>query len=818
MLKKSVAIAVMASIVMTMFIAVVPLLASAAQDYGIENVQIEAFEGWKPDMLENVAVENATLSFDQGKKPSVTTGTVKFAVTKSLVITAVEDGNVKITNYDAGGNLVTSTFTNRYDETGKKFSIAAPGTGTYEGICIWVNTNMLGEGVAGCYMGITLSDDAGKKAVLNNPTTNANLETVADGGDYMYFKFADFKKDEGFDPHAFSKIEITIYNMKASLQLLLSDVRFFNFTESYLETMKAVSQVLPAEEYEEEAYEAYTKAYEDYVKETLNGKKSSVNSKKTALDAAIEKLNEPQLKLYDIKGFRAYKTEDIDEMYEQLYCRASLITNNHKNFVYDFDDVENVYEMVYNTTSKAWERAAGPNASLKLLKLVCTEVEGWMEFCNYDREEKLEDGQPIPINDNFYGKDMSGYTGLRFYMNFNNIPESKAKSVDVIIGTYGEEPNQIFTAKLTDIKDSGYYLVPFSSFDHQDLLPQYMDKLDTFGLRFNDITNGVEVAITDVKAYIIVDTKAYKANLLKLIDEIENEYEESFWSRQSWAKLIAQKNAALKIVGKKDVTQSEIDAAYQKLQAAVDALKKPQYAILKFPGFGSWTEDELTRMTKSGGNFSITRDQAYLAKDYDGNDVTDAGLLVEYKSGSIQIFSYSQENSGKQYEYEKLEAVNTPFGGRNCTGYDGIRCYLHMPKGGTPTRMTLTLGNANAFMPIVTSTCTVDTSEMTDDGYVYFPFSDFVSSSNDYTVDLEFLDYFAMSIQGSYLVQDAFYCVSDLGAYKILDDDGNPLEGDLPTSTAPRTMIPIIAAAVIAFAVCLVVFKKKSATSKRSGR
>lgn len=818
MLKKSVAIAVLASLVMTLFISAVPLLASAAQDYGIENIQIEAFEGWKADMLESVAVENATLAFDAGKKPSVTSGTVKFAPTKSLAITSVEDGNMKFTNFDAEGNPVTSTFTNRYDESGKKFSIAAPGTGTYEGLCMWINTNMLGDGVKGCYMGIVLSDASGKKAELKDPANNANLETVADGGDYMYFKFADFTIDSGFDPLAFSKIEITVYNMKAKLQLLISDPRFFNFTESYLEAMAAVSTVMAADEYDADAYEEYTKAYEDYVKETLNGKKSSVNNKKAALDAAIAKLGEPQLKLYDIKGFRAYKTEDIDEMYEQLYCHASLITNNHKDYVYDFDDVENVYEMVYNTNSKAWERAAGPNASLKLLKLVCTEVEGWMEFCNYDREEKLEDGQPIPINDNFYGKDMSGYTGLRFYMNFSNIPESKAKSVDVIIGTYGEEPNQTFTATLTDIKDSGYYLVPFSAFDNQELLPEYMDKLDTFGLRFNDITNGVEVAITDVKAYIIVDTKAEKAKLVNLIEEIETEFEESFWSRQSWAKLIDQKNAALKVAGTKDVSQAEIDAAYEKLQAAVDNLKKPQYALLRFPGFAPWTQDQLNKMVTNGGNFSITRDQTYLAKDDEGNDVTDAGLLVEYKSGTIQLFSYSQENSGKQSEYEKMEAVTTPFGGRNCTGYDGMRLYLYMPKGGTPTRMSLTIGNCNAFMPFVTATCTVDTSEMTDNGYVYFPFSDFVSSKNDYTVDMEFLDYFSLTIQGSYLVQDAFYCVSDLAAYKILDDDGNPLEGDLAMSTAPKAIIPVVATAVVSFALCLFVFKKRSARAKRSGR
>ncbi|MBO4792051.1 MAG: hypothetical protein J5592_07160, partial [Clostridia bacterium] len=538
----------------------------------------------------------------------------------------------------------------------------------------------------------------------------------------------------------------------------------------------------------------------------------------TALDAAIAKLGEAQLKLFDIKGFRAYKTDDIDEMYEQLYCNASLITNNHKDYVYDYDDVEDVYSLEYNSKEKKWERVAGPNSTLKLLKLVCTEVEGWMEFMNYDREEKMEDGQPIPINDDFFGKDMSGYTGLRFYMNFSNIPESRAKSVDVIIGTYGEEPNQIFTAHIDDIKESGYYLVPFSSFDNQELLPEYMDKLDTFGLKFNDITNGVEVAITDVKAYIIVDTQAQKAKLVNLIEDIENEYEESFWSRQSWEKLIDEKNVALKVAGKKDVTQEEIDAEYEKLQAAVDNLKKPQYALLRFPGFAPWTEEQIKKMVTNGGTFSITRDQTYLAKDEDGNDVTDAGLLIEYKSGAIQLYSYSNANSGESAEYKRLEAVTTPFGGRNATGYDGIRVYLYMPKGGTPTRVSMTIGNCNAFMPILTATCTVDTSDMKESGYIYFPFNSFKLSNNNYSLDYEFLDYFAINIQGSYLVQEAFYCLSDIAAYKILDDEGNPLDGDLPGAEAPASLLPVIAVSLLAFAACMVAMTKKASRAKRSGR
>lgn len=816
-IKKSVAVAVLAGLIMTLFTAVIPMLASAAQDYGIENVQIYALESWSADDLAKIASTNATLSFDIGRKPSVTSGTTKFAPTKSLLITAVEDGDAAFSNFDADGAAVVPAFTNRYDETAKSFSIPSPGTDTFEGVCLWVNTNMLGADAANCWLELTFSD-GDKKAVMKDAAKTGALGSVADGGDYMYFKFEDFTVDSGFDPLAFTRMDVTVHGTKAGMQLLISDFRFFNFTESYLETMAAVNALYGADEYEESAYEEYTAAYEAYVKETLNGKKSSVNSKKAALDAAIAKLGEPQLKLFDIKGFRAYKTEDIDEMYEQLYCNASLVTNNHKDYVYDYDDVEDVYTLEYNSTTKTWERAAGPNSTLKLLKLVCTEVEGWMQFCNYDREEKMEDGQPIPINDDFFGKDMSGYTGLRFYMNFSNIPESRAKSFDVIIGTYGEEPNQIFTAHVDDVKESGYYLVPFSSFDNQDKLPEYMDKLDTFGIKFNDITNGVEVAITDVKAYIIVDTKAQKAKLVDLIEDIENEYEESFWSRQSWAKLIDEKNAALKVAGKKDVSQAEIDAEYEKLAAAVANLKKPQYALLRFPGFAPWTADQLKQMVNNGGNFSITRDQTYLAKDEDGNDVTDAGLLIEYKSGAIQLYSYSNANSGESAEYKRLEAVTTPFGGRNATGYDGIRVYLYMPKGGTPTRMSMTIGNCNAFMPILTATCTVDTSEMKESGYVYFPFSNFKLSNNNYSLDYEFLDYFAINIQGSYLVQDAFYCLSDIAAYKILDDEGNPMESDLPGAEAPVSLLPAIAVSLLAFAACMLITGKKASRAKRSGR
>ena len=816
-IKKSVAVAVLAGLIMTMFTAVIPMLASAAQDYGIENVQMYALESWSADDLGKIASTNATLSFDIGRKPSVTSGTTKFAPTKSLLITAAEDGDASFSNFDAEGAAVVPEFTNRYDENAKTFSIPAPGAGAFEGICLWVNTNMLGSDAASCWLELAFSD-GDKKAVMKDAVKTGALGSVADGGDYMYFKFADFNVDDGFDPLAFTRIDVTVHGTKAGMQLLISDFRLFNFTESYLETMAAVNALYGAEEYEPSAYEEYTAAYEAYVKETLNGKKSSVNNRKAALDAAIAKLGEAQLKLFDIKGFRAYKTEDIDEMYEQLYCNASLVTNNHKDYVYDYDDVEDVYTLEYNSGTKQWERAAGPNASLKLLKLVCTEVEGWMEFMNYDREEKMEDGQPIPINDDFFGKDMSGYTGLRFYMNFSNIPESRAKSVDVIIGTYGEEPNQIFTSHIDEIKESGYYLVPFSSFDNQDKLPEYMDKLDTFGLKFNDITNGVEVAITDVKAYIIVDTQAQKAKLVNLIEDIENEYEESFWSRQSWAKLIDEKNAALKVAGKKDVTQAEIDAEYEKLSAAVDNLKKPQYALLRFPGFAPWTADQLKQMVNNGGTFSITRDQAYLAKDEDGNDVTDAGLLIEYKSGAIQLYSYSNANSGESAEYKRLEAVTTPFGGRNATGYDGIRVYLYMPKGGTPTRMSMTIGNCNAFMPILTATCTVDTSDMKESGYVYFPFNSFKLSKNDLALDYEFLDYFAINIQGSYLVQDALYCLSDIAAYKILDDEGNPLDGDLPGSEAPVSLLPTIAVSLLAFAACMLIMTRKASRAKRSGR
>jgi hypothetical protein len=688
-----------------------------------------------------------------------------------------------------------------------------------------VNTNVLGTDAVNCWLEIVLSD-GDKKAVMKDAATVGALGSVADGGDYMYFKFSDFNVDEGFSPIAFSRMDVILHGAKKGNQLLISDFRLFNFSQSYLDAMEAVNALYGPEEYETAAYENFTSAYEAYIKETLNGKKASVNSKKEALDAAIAELGKKQLKLFDIKGFRAYKTEDIDEMYEQLYCNASLITNNHKDYVYDYDDVEDVYSLEYNSTTKQWERVAGPNASMKLLKLVCTEVEGWMEFMNYDREEKLEDGQPIPINDDFFGKDMSGYTGLRFYMNFRNIPESYAKSVDVIIGTYGQEPNQIFTShmELPDNEEmkkrnySGYYEVPFSSFDNQELLPEYMDKLDTFGLRFNDITNGVEVAITDVKAYIYVDTKAQKAKLVNLIEDIENEYEESFWSRQSWAKLIEEKNAALKIAGTKDVTQEAIDAEYEKLSAAVANLKKPQYALLRFPGFAPWTADQLKQMVNNGGNFSITRDQAYLAKDENGNDVTDAGLLIEYKSGAIQLYSYSNANSGETAEYKRLEAVTTPFGGRNATGYDGIRVYLYMPKGGAPTRMSMTIGNCNAFMPILTATCTVDTSDMKESGYVYFPFNAFKLSKNDLSLDYEFLDYFAINIQGSYLVQEAFYCLSDIAAYKILDDEGNPLDGDVPGAEAPVSLLPTIAVSLLAFAACMLMMTKKASRAKRSGR
>ena len=817
-IKKSVAVAVLAGLIMTMFIAVVPMLASAAQDYGIENIQLYALESWSADDLAKVASTNATLSFDIGRKPSIpNTSKDKFAPTKSLLITPVEDGDVMFSNFDAEGNPVVPEFTNRYNTSDKKFTTPAPGTGTYEGFCLWVNTNMLGADASNCWIEIAFYN-GDQKIVMKDAGKTGALGSVGDGGEYMFFDFDEFNAE--FDPMEFTRMDITVHGMKVSAQqqLLISDFRFYTFTESYLETMKAVNALYGAEEYEASAYEEYSNAYDAYVKATLNDTKQSVNNKKAALDAAIAKLGEPQLKLYDIKGFRSYKTEDIDEMYEQLYCNASLITNNHKDYVYDYDDVEDVYSLEYDSSSKTWERTAGPNASLKLLKLVCTEVEGWMEFMNFDREEKMEDGQPIPINDDFFGKDMSGYTGLRFYMNFSNIPESRAKSVDVIIGTYGEEPNQTFTARIDDIKESGYYLVPFSSFDNQDKLPEYMDKLDTFGLKFNDITNGVEVAITDVKAYIIVNTEAQKAKLVSLIDAIENEYEESFWSRQSWAKLIDEKNAALKVAGKENVTQAEIDAEYEKLQAAVDNLKKPQYALLRFPGFGAWTEDQLKKMVTNGGNFSITRDQAYLAKDEEGNDVTDAGLLVEYKSGAIQLYSYSNANSGESAEYKRLEAVATPFAGRNATGYDGIRLYLYMPKGGTPTRIAMTIGNCNAFMPVLTATCTVDTSDMKESGYVYFPFNSFRLSNNNYSLDYEFLDYFAINIQGSYLVQEAFYCVSDIAAYKILDDEGNPLESDLPGAKAPVSLLPVMAVSLLAFAVCMLAMSKKAARAKRGGR
>ena len=827
-IKKSVAVAVLAGLIMTMFTAVIPMLASAAQDWGIENVQLKALLSWTDGDLANVSATNATLSFDIGRKPSVaTSGTTKRDPEKSLLITAVEDGDAAFSNFDADGNPVAADFTNRYneDKNVKDFNIVSPDGGEFEGICLWVNTNVLGTDAVNCWLEIILSD-GDKKAVMKDAATVGALGSVADGGDYMYFKFSDFNVDEGFSPIAFSRMDVILHGAKKGNQLLISDFRLFNFSQSYLDAMEAVNALYGPEEYETAAYENFTSAYEAYIKETLNGKKASVNSKKEALDAAIAELGKKQLKLFDIKGFRAYKTEDIDEMYEQLYCNASLITNNHKDYVYDYDDVEDVYSLEYNSTTKQWERVAGPNASMKLLKLVCTEVEGWMEFMNYDREDKLEDGQPIPINDDFFGKDMSGYTGLRFYMNFRNIPESYAKSVDVIIGTYGQEPNQIFTShmELPDNEEmkkrnySGYYEVPFSSFDNQELLPEYMDKLDTFGLRFNDITNGVEVAITDVKAYIYVDTKAQKAKLVNLIEDIENEYEESFWSRQSWAKLIEEKNAALKIAGTKDVTQEAIDAEYEKLSAAVANLKKPQYALLRFPGFAPWTADQLKQMVNNGGNFSITRDQAYLAKDENGNDVTDAGLLIEYKSGAIQLYSYSNANSGETAEYKRLEAVTTPFGGRNATGYDGIRVYLYMPKGGAPTRMSMTIGNCNAFMPILTATCTVDTSDMKESGYVYFPFNAFKLSKNDLSLDYEFLDYFAINIQGSYLVQEAFYCLSDIAAYKILDDEGNPLDGDLPGAEAPVSLLPTIAVSLLAFAACMLMMTKKASRAKRSGR
>lgn len=837
-IKKSVAVAVLAGLVMTIFSAVIPMLASAAaQDYGIDNIQLYAFESWTDASLEAVAKTNAALSIDKGRKPSVSS-TEKWEIKNSVSIVAIADGDVSFSNFDADGNPVVPEFTNRYSKSTSSFSVAAPGRGTYEGdcegICLWVNTNVLGEDAADCWLEITLSD-GDKKAVMKDAAKDGALGSVADGGDYMFFKFADYNIDSGFDPFAFSRIDITVHGMKEGKQLFISDLRFYNFTESYLEAMAAVNALYGAEEYDPDDYEAFTDAYEAYVRETLNGKKTSVNSKKTALDAAIAKLGEPQLKLFDIKGFRAYKTDDIDEMYEQLYCNASLVTNNQNkfkekvdgkdssgvsyvaDFEYDYGDIDDVYSYEVNSDKKN-ERVAGPNSTLKLLKLVCTEVEGWMEFMNYDREEKLEDGQPIPINNDFFGKDMSGYTGLRFYMNFRNVPESRAKSVDVIIGTYGEEPNQIFTAHIDDIKESGYYLVPFSSFDNQELLPEYMDKLDTFGLKFNDITNGVEVAITDVKAYIIVDTKAQKAKLVNLIEDIENEYEESFWSRQSWAKLIDEKNVALKVAGKKDVTQEEIDAEYEKLAAAVDNLKKPQYALLRFPGFAPWTAEQLKQMVNNGGNFSITRDQTYLAKDENGNDVTDAGLLIEYKSGAIQLYSYSNANSGESAEYKRLEAVTTPFGGRNATGYDGIRVYLYMPKGGAPTRVSMTIGNCNAFMPILTATCTVDTSDMKESGYIYFPFNDFKLSNNNYSLDYEFLDYFAINIQGSYLVQEAFYCLSDIAAYKILDDEGNPIDGDLPGAEGRISLIPVIAVSLLAFAACMVFMTKKASRAKRSGR
>ena len=91
-IKKSVAVAVLAGLIMTMFIAVIPMLASAAQDYGIDNIQLYALESWSADDLAKIASTNAALSFDIGRKPSVTSGTTKFAPTKSLLITAAEDG------------------------------------------------------------------------------------------------------------------------------------------------------------------------------------------------------------------------------------------------------------------------------------------------------------------------------------------------------------------------------------------------------------------------------------------------------------------------------------------------------------------------------------------------------------------------------------------------------------------------------------------------------------------------------------------------------------------------------------------------------
>ncbi|MBR4439507.1 MAG: hypothetical protein IKS88_02780, partial [Clostridia bacterium] len=265
-IKKSVAVAVLAGIIMTMFIAVVPMLVSAAQDYGIENVQLYALESWSADDLAKIASTNATLSFDIGRKPSVTSGTTKFAPTKSLLITATEDGDAAFSNFDAEGSAVVPEFTNRYDESAKSFSIASPGTGTFEGICLWVNTNMLGADAANCWLEIALSD-GDKKAVMKDAATTGALGGVADGGDYMYFKFADFNVDSGFDPLAFSKMEVILHGTKAGMQLLISDFRLFNFTESYLETMAAVNALYGADEYDPDAYEEYTSAYEAYVKE-----------------------------------------------------------------------------------------------------------------------------------------------------------------------------------------------------------------------------------------------------------------------------------------------------------------------------------------------------------------------------------------------------------------------------------------------------------------------------------------------------------------------------------------------------------------------
>ena len=130
----------------------------------------------------------------------------------------------------------------------------------------------------------------------------------------------------------------------------------------------------------------------------------------------------------------------------------------------------------------------------------------------------------------------------------------------------------------------------------------------------------------------------------------------------------------------------------------------------------------------------------------------------------------------------------------------------------------MTIGNCNAFMPILTATCTVDTSDMKESGYVYFPFNSFKLSNNSYSLDYEFLDYFAFNIQGSYLVQEAFYCLSDIAAYKILDDEGNPLEGDLPGSEAPVSLLPVIAVSLLAFAVCMLIMTGKAFRAKRSGR